>query len=114
MPTFSLLANLDLSAILAQGVGDAGAGGGFIGSFGMMAVILGIFYFLLIRPQQKEAKEHTTLLAALQKGDKVVTASGLHGKIFEVREAEVLLEVADKMRVTVDKSAVKRKIAVED
>ena len=110
MPTFNLLASLDLPVLLAQGAGAAAPGGGFIGSFGMMAVILGIFYFLLIRPQQKEAKEHSTLLAALQKGDRVVTASGLHGRVHEVRDDEVTLEVAEKMRVTVDKSAVKRKL----
>jgi len=77
----------------------------------MMAAIFAIFYFLLIRPQQKEQKEHQTLLGALQKGDRVATASGMHGKVWEVRDAEVVLEVADKVRIIVDKSAIKRKTA---
>jgi len=72
-------------------------------------LIVGIFYFIVIRPQQKEMQAHQELLAGLLKGDKVVTATGLHGKIAEVREAEVVLEVADKVRVTFDKTAIKRK-----
>ena len=105
----SLLSAPDLAPMLAQAAGGGAGGGGFMSSFGMMAVILAIFYFLLIRPQQKEAKAHQALLAALQKGDLVVTSSGLHGKVFSVEDDEVVVEIADKVRVTIDKSAVKRK-----
>ena len=52
-------------------------------------------------------------MSALQKGDRVVTSSGLHGKVYSVEDDEVVVEVADKVRVTIDKSAVKRKIVVE-
>ena len=108
MTSLSFISVPDVTPILAQA---AGAGGGsFMSSFGMMAVILGIFYFLLIRPQQKEAKEHEALLASLQKGDRVVTASGFHGRIHSVEEGEVVIEIADKVRVTMNKSAVKHKI----
>ena len=65
---------LELVPILGQAAGGGAAGGGFMSSFGMMGIILAIFYFLLIRPQQKEAREHQELLAGLQKGDRVVTA----------------------------------------
>ena len=79
----------------------------------MMAAIFAIFYFLLIRPQQKEAKAQQELLGALQKGDRVATASGLHGTVWEVRDLEVVLEIAERVRVTVDKPSVKRKVGPE-
>lgn len=89
--------------------GAPSAGGGLMGTLPMMGAILAIFYFLVIRPQQKEQKQHQELLATLKKGDPVVTVSGLHGKVFEVRDAVVVIEVADKVRVTVDKASVKRR-----
>ncbi len=92
---------------------EAPGGGAFTSQILMMAAIFAIFYFLLIRPQQKEAKLQTELLGSLQKGDMVVTASGLHGTVFEVRDAEVILEIADRVRITVDKPAIKRKVGPE-
>jgi preprotein translocase subunit YajC len=71
--------------------------------------MVGIFYFVLIRPQQKERKEHDALVAALQKGQKVVTRSGVHGRVSKVGESTVELEIADKVLVTVDKTSVARK-----
>ena len=79
----------------------------------MMGMIFVIFYFLLIRPQQKEQKAHTALLMSLQKGDKVATASGLHGRVHEVGSDTVVLEVADRVRLTVDKVSVKRKTVAD-
>ena len=112
MSTLSFLSASELTPFLAQGAGGGAGGGSFMSSFGMMAIILGIFYFLLIRPQQKEAREHTALLASLQKGDRVVTASGIHGKVHSVDDTEVVIEVADKVRVVFDKSSVKSKTEV--
>ena len=83
---------------------------GLLGSLPLMLAILAIFYFLLIRPQQKEAKAHRELLSSLKKGDDVVTAGGLHGRVYEVREHDVVIEVADKVKVQYDKVAIKRKI----
>jgi preprotein translocase subunit YajC len=71
--------------------------------------MVGIFYFVLIRPQQKERKEHDALVAALQKGQKVVTRSGVHGRVSKVGESTVEIEIADKVLVTVDKTSVARK-----
>jgi preprotein translocase subunit YajC len=82
------------------------AGGG--GSLVMLLIIFAIFYFLLIRPQQKEQKAHRALVGGLQKGQQVVTTSGLHGRVHEVSDATVVLEVANNVRITVDKVAVKR------
>lgn len=65
-----------------------------------------IFYFMLIRPQQKRQKQHQQLLAGLKTGDKVVTASGIHGMIANVKERTFLLKVADNVKIEVDKSAI--------
>src|SRR5512136_2060032 len=74
----------------------------------MFVIMLGIFYFLLIRPQQKKAKEHRALLEALKKGDQVVTAGGLHGKVTAIDEAVVTLEVATGVNIKVDKGHIAR------
>lgn len=81
-----------------------------LGMLPLMLAMVAIIYFLIIRPQQKEMKEQEKLLASLQKGDAVVTGAGLHGRIYEVHDATVVLEVADRVRITVDKSAVRRKL----
>lgn len=65
-----------------------------------------IFYFILIRPQSKRAKQHRALVAGISKGDEVVTSGGLLGKITDVSEQFVTLEVADNVQVKIQKSAV--------
>jgi preprotein translocase subunit YajC len=65
-----------------------------------------IFYFLLIRPQQKRQKQHQQLMASLKTGDRVVTSSGIHGLIANVKETTFLLKVADNVKIEIDKSAV--------
>ena len=80
-----------------------GAGPGGFAPILMMVVFVAIFYFLLIRPQQKKAKEHQAMVTRLSAGDEVVTGGGLLGKIIEVGEAFVTLEIADGVRVKVQK-----------
>jgi len=82
--------------------GGAGAGGG-IASFIPLILIFVIFYFLLIRPQQKKAKDHQNLLASLKKGDSIVTNGGLHGEITGLTDTVVTLEIADNVRVKVSR-----------
>jgi preprotein translocase subunit YajC len=72
------------------------------------AAIFAIFYFLLIRPQQKQRRDRERLLAALRKGDRVVTTSGLHGTITGLGEHTVTLRVADTVKLEFDRSAVAR------
>ncbi|MBP1728572.1 MAG: yajC, partial [Deltaproteobacteria bacterium] len=67
--------------------GAAGGGQSALTSLVPLIIMFAIFYFLLIRPQQKKAKEHKALLDALKKGDKVVTAGGMHGKVTAVEES---------------------------
>jgi len=85
----------------------AGAGQASPMSSIFMLVIFGlIFYFMLIRPQSKRAKEHKGMVEALQKGDEVVTNGGLVGKITKVGESFVTLTVADNVEINVQKHAV--------
>src|ERR1700748_3617590 len=69
----------------------------------MMVVFVAIFYFLLIRPQQKKAKEHQALVSKLSAGDEVVTTGGILGKVTEVGDSFVTIEIADGVRVKVQK-----------
>lgn len=62
-----------------------------------------IFYFLLIRPQQKKAKEHRAMLEALKVGDSVKTASGIHGKVSAIEDQVITLEIASGVKIKVDK-----------
>jgi preprotein translocase subunit YajC len=77
-----------------------------IAQFAPLIFIGVIFYFLLIRPQQKQRKEQQKLIEALKTGDKVVTAAGIHGLIANVKEKTVLLKVADNVKIEIDKAAV--------
>ena len=91
-------------------VGGAGMGQTLF----LVGMIVGIFYFLLFRPQQKQAKEHQTLLDSLKKDDRVVTSSGFHGKVWAVKDDTVILELTRDTRVEMDKSAIRRKVTDSD
>ncbi len=84
--------------------GGPGAGGMDPSFFIMMAILFAIFYFLIIRPQQKKQKELKEMLTGLNYGDVVLTAGGLQGKITGLTDTVVTLEVADKVRVKVSRS----------
>lgn len=71
-----------------------------------MALIMVVFYFLLIRPQQKRVKEHQQMVANLRRGDRVVTNGGLVGKVAKVEEAEILVDLAENVQVRVLRSAI--------
>jgi preprotein translocase subunit YajC len=101
----------DSFLILAQ----APAGGiGPLGNVGFIALLVAIMYFVMIRPQQKQAKTHRELLAGLKKGDEVVTQGGILGKIHLVSEQTVTLEVASGVRVRVLKRSIYAKGSVAD
>ncbi len=72
------------------------------------AAIFAIFYFLLIRPQQRQKKEREATLSAVKKGDRVVTTGGLHGIVVGLNEHTMTLKVADQVRVDFDRSALGR------
>jgi preprotein translocase subunit YajC len=81
--------------------------GGILGSpFILFGVIILIFYFMIIRPQQKRIKEHQNLVAAIKRGDKVVLSNGMHGTVHEVEEKTVLIEVAKNTVIRFEKGSV--------
>ena len=84
---------------------DAATSGGLMGFLPLILIFV-VFYFMLIRPQMKRAKEHRQLVSALAKGDEVVTNGGLLGKITEVSDSFITLELADKVVVKLQRQAV--------
>jgi preprotein translocase subunit YajC len=87
--------------------GGSGAGSGsMISTFIMFGAIFLIFYFMIIRPQQKRAKEREKLLSSIEKGDKVVTSGGMHGTVAGVEEKTVLLQVTENVKLKIERSAI--------
>ena len=93
---------------LAYGMGMQPSGGqsSQIMAFLPLILLFAVFYFLLIRPQQKRAKTHKSFIENLKKGDRVVTSGGMYGTITGVTDDSVTIEVAEKVRVRVLKSAI--------
>jgi preprotein translocase subunit YajC len=85
------------------GGGGGGGGASSIMSFLPIILIFGVFYFLLIRPQQKRAKDHRTLLSNLKEGDQIITSGGIYGRITGIRDDKVTVEISDKVRVKVSR-----------
>ena len=90
----------------AHAEGAAAPAGGGIEMILMMAVFFAIMYFMIIRPQQKRAKEHKQLLEGLSKGDEVVTGGGVLGKVAGITENFVELTIADNVVIKVQKQAI--------
>jgi preprotein translocase subunit YajC len=95
-------------SILLQAAGGSQA---MIYQVVMWVGIIGVFYFFMIRPQQKKQKELKTLLSAIKKGDQVVTIGGIHARVYTVDETLVTLELDKGVKLTVDKSAIARTVA---
>jgi len=69
-------------------------------------ILLVMFYFLLIRPQQKKMKEHQELVASVKPGDKVVAAGGIHGNVTNVKDATVMLKISEQVKIEVEKARI--------
>jgi len=93
-----------LLAMTPQG-GDGG-GSSMVSTLIMFGAIFAIFYFMIIRPQQKKAKEREALLTALKKGDKIVTNGGMHGVIAGLDEKTCLIDFGNNMKIKFDRSAI--------
>lgn len=87
----------------AQAQVAGGPTGGVTGQMLILVVFVVVFYFLLIRPQQKRANEHKAMLAKLAAGDEVATGGGIIGRIVDIDEAFVTLEIADGVRIKVQR-----------
>ncbi len=86
--------------------GGEGGGGSLISTIIMFGAIFAIFYFMIIRPQQKRAKEREKLLSNIEKGDKIVTSGGVHATIVGIEEKTVLIEIAPNVKVKIERSAI--------
>jgi preprotein translocase subunit YajC len=88
---------------MAQTAGGAPAGPGGVPFIAMMALMFVAMYFLIIRPQQKKQKEHQAMLSKIVAGDEVVTAGGILGRVVEVGEQFLTLEIAENVRIKVQR-----------
>jgi len=92
------------------GLPGGGGGASGLGSFLPLILMFVVFYFLLIWPQQKKSKAHRQVLASLQKGDSVVTASGIYGSITGITDTVVTLEIAEKVRIKLARNSIAGKV----
>ena len=90
----------------AMAAGEAAPQGGGLQLIFMIALFFGIMYFMIIRPQSKKAKEHTTMLDALSKGDEVVTSGGILGKVVKMGDNFVELKISESANVKIQRHAI--------
>ena len=80
----------------------------------MLVVFMAIFYFLIIMPQNKKKKAMENLMNSLQKGDKVITIGGIHGKVVSMKDNKITIRVDDNAEITFEKSAISRVVSAEN
>ena len=100
------LLDLVVSPAYAQATGQPAGGGGFGMSLLFPILLIGVMYFLMIRPQMKRQKEHRSMLEKLAKGDEVLTNGGIAGVVTDIGENFITVEVADNVRLRVQKGAI--------
>lgn len=95
-----------LNSIILMAPPSGGAGGGGVTNIIFFGLIIVVFYFFMIRPQTQKAKKEKEFKEGLKKGDRIVTIGGVHGKIVDVAEKTFVIEVADGVKVKVEKTAI--------
>lgn len=95
---------IDVAYAMAPPGGQGGSSTDALMGFLPMILIFAVFYFLLIRPQQKKAKDHKMMLENLKKGDSIITQGGLYGKVLSLTDQVAVVEIADKVKVKVSRS----------
>ena len=98
--------SLLLAMAPAPGGGNGGGGGSMWTTLLFFGAMILIFYFMILRPQKKRQEEHKRMLSGVKKGDKIVTASGIHGTVSDVEDNTLLLQIADNVRIRIDKAAI--------
>ena len=93
------------NAFAMAGGGAEQQGSGMEGIF-MLLIMFAIFYLLLIRPQQKRAKQHKELIESLKSGDQVITAGGIHGKVVAVQDTLATVEIASGVRIKINRASI--------
>jgi len=104
--SLSISAAVAAMSIVAPAYAAGEPAGSSFASFVPLVLIMVIFYFLLIRPQQKRVKEHRNVIEALKKGDKVITGGGFHGVVTDVKEDYMKVEIAEGVRVKVQRDTI--------
>lgn len=97
---------IDIAYAMGQGGAQGGQGAGGFSAFIPIIIMFVIFYFLLIRPQQKKTKAHREMIGSLKKGDRIITGGGIHGRVTGVSDTTLTVEIADKVRVKVNRGNV--------
>lgn len=101
-----------MAAFLMQAIGGAA---GILGNpLTMMVIVMGIFYVMLILPQQRQRKKVQAMLQALKSGDKVVTSSGIYGTVNGIDGDTIILKIADQVKIRIARSAIAQVEASED
>ncbi|MBL9036338.1 MAG: preprotein translocase subunit YajC [Rhodospirillaceae bacterium] len=95
-----------ISEAWAQAAGGAAGGTDMLVSLAPMVLIFIVFWFLLIRPQQKKAKEHRAMVAALKRGDRIVTNGGIFGQVSHVADDHLMVEIAEGVKIKIARDAV--------
>ncbi len=97
---------MEILLAMAPPSGEGGGGGSLMSTVIMFGAIFAIFYFMIIRPQQKRAKEREKLLSNIEKGDKIITSGGVHATIVGIEEKTVLIEIAPNVKIKIERSAI--------
>ncbi|MCX6170697.1 MAG: preprotein translocase subunit YajC [Ignavibacteriales bacterium] len=97
---------MEILLAMAPSPDGQGGGGSMISTLIMFGAIFAIFYFMIIRPQQKRAKDQKAMLEAVQKGDKVVLTGGMHGSIAGLEDKTVLVDVGNNVKIKFERTAI--------
>jgi preprotein translocase subunit YajC len=100
--------------MIAATLWQTGGAGSGLGMFLPMIIVMGIFYVMLILPQQRQRKKTQAMLAALKNGDKVVTTSGIYGTVNGIDGDTIILKIADQVKIRIARSAIAQVEATED
>ena len=104
--------NIHPYLLMSQQTQDGGPG--LMANVVLFGSIIAIFYFMIIRPQQKRQKQHQAMLEALKKGDKVVVSGGIHGVVAGFDEKTVLVQIADNVKIKVERASVTGVVNAEE
>jgi len=99
--------------LLIQSESTNPMGGGLMDFLPILLIIF-VFYFFMIRPQINKQKQEENFRSEIKKGDKVVTIGGIHGKVNTIKETNIILEIADNIRITVDKQAISKEKSIHN
>ncbi|RTZ94919.1 MAG: preprotein translocase subunit YajC [Deltaproteobacteria bacterium] len=97
---------INIAYAMGQGGAQGAQGAGGFASFIPLILMFVIFYFLLIRPQQKKSKEHREMIGNIKKGDRIVTSGGIYGRVTAVSDTILTVEISDRVRVKLNRANV--------